>query len=71
MAVLVQIKYMLVKICKKGGNRNREWSGPIIGASRPEQLTDPVAAVAMPLDAELVSRLDELTYEYRFGDNGR
>ncbi len=46
-------------------------TSPIVGASRPEQLADPVAAVATPLDADLVTRLDELTYEYRFGDNGR
>jgi len=46
-------------------------TSPIVGASRPEQLADPVAAVATPLEPELVARLDELTYEYRFGDNGR
>ena len=46
-------------------------TSPIVGASRPEQLADSVAAVATPLDPELVARLDELTYEYRFGDNGR
>jgi aryl-alcohol dehydrogenase-like predicted oxidoreductase len=46
-------------------------TSPIVGASRPEQLADPVAAVSTPLDPEVVTRLDELTYEYRFGDNGR
>jgi aryl-alcohol dehydrogenase-like predicted oxidoreductase len=46
-------------------------TSPIVGASRPEQLADPVAAVTSPLDPELVTRLDDLTYEYRFGDVGR
>lgn len=46
-------------------------TAPIIGASRPEQLADVVAAVAAPIDAELKQRIDTLTYEYRFGDNAR
>jgi aryl-alcohol dehydrogenase-like predicted oxidoreductase len=40
----------------------------IIGASRPEQLSDSIAAAARPLDAALKTKLDELSYEYRFGD---
>jgi aryl-alcohol dehydrogenase (NADP+) len=46
-------------------------TSPIIGASRPEQLADSLAAVASPLDAELKQRLDELTAEYRIGDSAR
>jgi len=46
-------------------------TSPIIGASRPEQLRDLVAAVSMPLDAELKQRLDVATHEFRFGDNAR
>ena len=46
-------------------------TSPIIGASRPEQLADAIAAVNMPLDDELRTRIDALTYEYRFGDNAR
>ena len=46
-------------------------TSPIIGASRPEQLADPVAAVAASLDADVKDRLDQLTYEFRFGDNAR
>ena len=46
-------------------------TSPIVGASRPEQLADAVAAVATPMDAGLKKTLDELTYEYRFGDNAR
>lgn len=43
----------------------------IIGASRPEQLADTLAAVDTPLDDGLKARLDELTAEYRFGDAAR
>ncbi len=46
-------------------------TSPIIGASRPDQLDDPLAAVDKPLDAALKSRLDELTYDYRLGDDIR
>jgi aryl-alcohol dehydrogenase (NADP+) len=42
----------------------------IIGASRPEQLDDLVAALDAPLTAELKRRLDELTDEYRHADAG-
>ena len=43
----------------------------IIGASRPEQLADSVAAVDTPLDDELKGRIDELTAEWRRGDAPR
>lgn len=46
-------------------------TSPIIGASRPEQISDLVAAVSRPLDAELKQRLDVATHEFRFGDNAR
>jgi aryl-alcohol dehydrogenase (NADP+) len=46
-------------------------TAPIIGASRPEQLAASVAALDDPLDDDLRARLDELTYEYRFGDHAR
>lgn len=46
-------------------------TSPIIGASRPEQLADAVAAVSTPLDPDLKTRLDVMTHEYRFGDNAR
>lgn len=46
-------------------------TSPIIGASRPDQLIDSVAAAAAPMDAALKTKLDELTYEFRFGDNAR
>ena len=46
-------------------------TAPIIGASRPEQLDDVLPAVEKGLDADLKARLDELTREYRWGDDPR
>jgi 1-deoxyxylulose-5-phosphate synthase len=46
-------------------------TAPIVGASRPEQLDDVLAAVEKDLDPALVARLDELTREYRRGDDSR
>ena len=43
----------------------------IIGASRPEQLADSVAAAATPLDPDLKADLDVLTGLYRQGDAPR
>jgi aryl-alcohol dehydrogenase-like predicted oxidoreductase len=46
-------------------------TSPIVGASRPEQLDDVLPAVDKALDPALKARLDELTYEYRMGDDVR
>ena len=46
-------------------------TSPIIGASRPEQLADSVAAVGAALDADVKEKLDQMTYEFRFGDTAR
>ncbi len=46
-------------------------TAPIVGASRPEQLDDVLPAVEKELDAALKARLDELTREYRWGDDPR
>jgi len=46
-------------------------TAPIIGASRPEQLDDILPATEKDLDGDLKSRLDELTHEYRWGDDIR
>ena len=46
-------------------------TSPIIGASRPDQLADTLAAVDVELDDDLVARLDEATAEYRRGDAPR
>jgi aryl-alcohol dehydrogenase (NADP+) len=43
-------------------------TAPIIGASRPEQLRDSIAAAEVKLPADLKKRLDDLTAEYRRGD---
>src|SRR5687767_10072174 len=46
-------------------------TSPIVGASRPDQLDDVIAAVDKPLGADFKAQLDELTLEYRFGDDVR
>jgi aryl-alcohol dehydrogenase-like predicted oxidoreductase len=46
-------------------------TAPIVGASRPEQLADSLAAVDVRLDDELKKNLDDLTTEHRFGDAAR
>jgi len=46
-------------------------TAPIIGASRPEQLHDSLAAVNQPLAADVKQRLDDITEEYRRGDATR
>jgi aryl-alcohol dehydrogenase (NADP+) len=46
-------------------------TAPIVGASRSEQLDDVLAATEKPLDAALKARLDEMTREYRWGDDPR
>jgi 1-deoxyxylulose-5-phosphate synthase len=43
-------------------------TSPIVGASRPEQLADAVAAVSTPIDPSVKARLDEVSHEFRFGD---
>jgi len=43
-------------------------TAPIIGASRPAQLTDTLAAVDLKLDPALKQKLDDLTQEFRLGD---
>jgi 1-deoxyxylulose-5-phosphate synthase len=43
----------------------------IVGASRPDQLADSVAAVEAPLAPELEAELDDLTVEWRRGDAPR
>jgi 1-deoxyxylulose-5-phosphate synthase len=46
-------------------------TSPIIGASRPDQLDDVLAAADKGFPAELKSRLDDLTNDYRMGDDPR
>jgi aryl-alcohol dehydrogenase (NADP+) len=46
-------------------------TAPIIGASRPEQLDDVLPAASHPLSPDLKARLDELSGDYRMGDDAR
>jgi aryl-alcohol dehydrogenase (NADP+) len=46
-------------------------TAPIIGASRPEQLADSLAALELTLDSELKEQLDKVTHDYRMGDAPR
>jgi len=46
-------------------------TAPIIGASRPDQLDDTLAAAEVSLEAGVVRRLDELTRDFRRGDAAR
>lgn len=46
-------------------------TSPIIGASRPDQLDAPLAALTAPLEADLYARVDELTRVYRQSDAER
>ena len=46
-------------------------TSPIIGASKPEQLADAIAACETPLDADLKTQLDDLTLQYRVVDMDR
>ncbi len=50
---------------------NRVITAPIIGASRPEQLDDSLAAAVFRIDHDLKRRMDELTHQYRMGDAPR
>jgi 1-deoxyxylulose-5-phosphate synthase len=50
---------------------NQAITAPIIGASRPGQLDDSLAAAGYELDDKLKRELDELTREYRLGDAPR
>ncbi len=46
-------------------------SAPIVGASRPDQLDETLAAFDKPLDVAVKAELDEMTAEYRLGDAPR
>ena len=46
-------------------------TAPIVGASKPEQLADSLAAAETPMTADLKARLDDLTHEWRSVDAER
>ena len=50
---------------------NSAITSPIIGASRPDQLADSIAATEKPLPEDLRKRLDDITHEWRAVDAER
>ena len=46
-------------------------TAPIIGASRPEQLKDSLAAAETPMSADLKAKIDDLTHGWRAVDADR
>ena len=46
-------------------------TAPIVGASRPEQLADSLAAADQPMPADLKRKLDDLTTAWRVVDAER
>lgn len=46
-------------------------TAPIVGASKPSQLADAVAATEQPIDPDLKAELDDLTLQYRIVDAER
>jgi 1-deoxyxylulose-5-phosphate synthase len=46
-------------------------TAPIVGASRPEQLAESLAAAEKPLPVDLKTRLDDLTHGWRSVDSDR
>ena len=50
---------------------NKAITAPIVGASRPDQLADSLAAAEKPMPADLKARLDDLTHEWRAIDAER
>ena len=70
-ALAVQAGMPLVTLAVAWVLANPAITAPIIGASRPEQLADSIAALDVTLDADLLTHLDQLTAEYRRGDAAR
>ena len=46
-------------------------TSPIIGATKPSQLDDAINAVNFPLEDDLLKTVDDLTIEFRMGDQSR
>jgi aryl-alcohol dehydrogenase (NADP+) len=69
--VAAEIGQPLVTLAVAWVLANPAVTAPIIGASRPDQLADSLAAVDVDLDAGVLDRLGELTRDYRMGDAAR
>jgi aryl-alcohol dehydrogenase (NADP+) len=69
--VAAEIGQSLVTLAVAWVLANPAVTAPSIGASRPDQLADSLAAVDVDLDAGVLDRLGELTRDYRMGDAAR
>ena len=69
--VATQIDIGMVQMAIAWVLANPVVTSPIVGASRPEQLDASLGALDIELAADIKSRLDELTAEYRKGDAPR
>jgi aryl-alcohol dehydrogenase-like predicted oxidoreductase len=70
-AIAAETGESLTKISVAWVLANPAIASAIIGASRPDQLTDTLAAIDLQLDTELKAKLDDATVEYRWGDAAR
>jgi aryl-alcohol dehydrogenase-like predicted oxidoreductase len=70
-AIAAQSGESLVRLAVAWVLANPLVTSAIIGASRPDQLTDTLAAVDLALDPDLKAQLDDATVEYRWGDAAR
>jgi 1-deoxyxylulose-5-phosphate synthase len=70
-AIAEQVGESLAKVSMAWVLANPLITSAIIGASRPDQLTDTLAAASLTLDAEVKTRIDAATVQYRWGDAAR
>jgi aryl-alcohol dehydrogenase-like predicted oxidoreductase len=70
-ALAQQLGESLTKISMAWVLANPAITSAIIGASRPDQLTDTLAAADLALDADMKTKLDDATVQYRWGDAAR
>jgi 1-deoxyxylulose-5-phosphate synthase len=67
-AIAQQAGESLTKLSMAWVLANPAITSAIIGASRPDQLTDTLAAVSLALNDDVKIKLDEATVQYRWGD---
>jgi 1-deoxyxylulose-5-phosphate synthase len=70
-AIAEQVGESLAKVSMAWVLANPLITSAIIGASRPDQLTDTLAAASLTLDADVKTRIDAATVQYRWGDATR
>ena len=63
--MMAEINRALAEAQRESGLDPNAFETVVVGASKPEQLADAIAALASPLDDDLRARLDALTREYR------